>query len=268
MLLILQRALVACLCLAGSRFVLVAESHAADEPNVVLFFADDFGWTDWQYDAALNPTGSVVFETPSMLRLAQSGVVFEQAYSSSPVCSSTRASLITGKTTARTNFTYLAGGNGGSGNTSATLRSPVSTSATPLSEITLAESLGSTAGGYHTGFIGKWHAGASPTSHGYVYNIAGGGAGCPCSPISDGFFAGSDGGWSGMPGITSGYPPDAYLTDVLGDFAESYIQQQAATTSPVLPAFCAVPGARAARRAAVADRQVRRQDRRSHQPGR
>ncbi len=201
-------------------------------PNVVLFFTDDMGWTDWEYDATLNPEGSVVFKTPNLLSLAQSGVVFEQAYSSSPVCSSTRASLITGKTTARTNFTYLAGGNGGSGNTSATLKSPLSTSATPLSETTLAESLGSSAGNYHTGFIGKWHAGAGPTSHGYDYNIAGGGAGCPCSPVSDGFFAGSDGGWSGMPGITSGYPADAYLTDVLGDFAEDYIEQRAATSTP------------------------------------
>jgi len=141
---------------------------------------------------------------------------------------------MTGKTTARTNFTYLAGGNGGSPNTSASLKSPVSTSAIPGSDITLAESLGSAAGGYHAGFIGKWHAGATPTSHGYDYNIAGGGAGCPCSPVSEGFFAGSDGRWTGMPGIdTPGtYPPDAYLTDVLTDFAEDYIEQRARAASP------------------------------------
>jgi arylsulfatase A-like enzyme len=209
---------------------------SASQPNVVLFFVDDLGWTDWQHDAALNPTGSPVYETPNMLRLAQSGVVFSQGYSASPVCSSSRASLLTGKTTARTNYTYLAGGNGGSSNTSPTLMSPVSTAALPASEITLAESLGSLAGGYQTGFIGKWHVGAGPTSHGFGYNIAGGNSGCPCG---DGFFAGADGGWSNMPGILpgSGYPADAYLSDVLAGFAENYIQQRAASNNPFFLTF-------------------------------
>lgn len=216
---------------AASSILPFSLALAADDPNVVLFFADDWGYSDWQYDAVLNPTGSPVYETPNMLRLAQSGVVFNEAYSASPVCSATRSSLFTGKTTARTNFTYLAGG-GGTSNTSATLKSPISSGATPFSEVTLAESLRSAAAGYQTGFIGKWHAGSGPTSHGYSFNIAGGGSGCPCSPVSDGFFAGSDGGWSGMPGIQSGYPSNTYLTDVLGDFAESYIAERADDASP------------------------------------
>lgn len=203
--------------------------RAAGGPNVVLFFVDDLGWADWQYDATLNPTGSPVYDTPNLLRLAQSGVVFNQGYAATPVCSSTRSSLMTGKASARTNFTDHTGG---AVNQSATLRSPVPVKAIPGSEITLAESLGSFAGGYHTGFIGKWHAGAGPTSHGYDTNIAGGGAGCPCNPVSDGFFAGSDGGWAGMPVITSGYPADAYLTDVLTDFAEAYIRQRAPAANP------------------------------------
>jgi arylsulfatase A-like enzyme len=163
-------------------------------------------------------------------------MVFNQGYSASPVCSATRASLMTGKTTARTNFTYLAGGTGGSSNTSVTLRSPISTAAIPASEVTLAESLGSAAGGYHTGFIGKWHAGGSPLSHGYDYNIAGGSSGCPCG---DSFFAGADGGWSNMPGILpgSGYAADAYLSDVLAGFAEGYIQQRASSQSPFFLTF-------------------------------
>ena len=210
---------------------------APTQPNIVLFFVDDLGWTDWQYDAsALNPTGSHVYETPNMLRLAQSGVVLNQAYSASPVCSSTRSSLMTGKTTARTNFTYLAGGSGGSSNTSATLQSPVSTPAIPASEVTLPESLSSIAGGYQTGFIGKWHAGEGPSAHGYGYNIAGGSSGCPCG---DSFFAGPDGGWSNMPGILpgSGYAADAYLSDVLAEFAEDYIDQRAGSINPFFLTF-------------------------------
>ena len=44
-------------------------AFADPPPNVVLFLADDMGWTDWQYDAALNPTGSAVYETPNLLQL-------------------------------------------------------------------------------------------------------------------------------------------------------------------------------------------------------
>lgn len=203
---------------------------AADRPNVVVFFVDDMGWTDWQHDASLNPTGSVVYETPNMLRLAGDGVTFSQGYASAPVCSPTRASLLTGKTPARTGVTdFLGGGR----NTSPTLQSPVWTLGTPASETTVAETFGSTAGGYDTGFIGKWHAGGSVTGQGFDSNVAGGGAGCPCDG-EGGFFAGPDGRFGNMPGINvpGTYSPDTYLTDVLGGFAESFITAKAVDPDP------------------------------------
>ncbi|MEQ8836421.1 MAG: sulfatase-like hydrolase/transferase, partial [Lacipirellulaceae bacterium] len=74
------------------------------EPNVVLFFVDDMGWTDWQASAT-NPNGSPVYETPNLNALASAGVTFSNAYASAPVCSPTRASLMTGKSPAKTRIT-------------------------------------------------------------------------------------------------------------------------------------------------------------------
>ncbi|TWT43138.1 sulfatase [Botrimarina hoheduenensis] len=222
-----QFGLLACLTVGG--LGLNQASHATG-PNVVVFFVDDMGWTDWQHDAALNPTGSAVYETPNLLRLASEGVNFTRAYSSAPVCSPTRASLLTGKSVGLHGFSDHTGGGV---NTSATLQSPVFNRSLGSAEITVAESLGSSAGGYDTGFIGKWHVGGSPLSNGFDSNIAGGGSGCPCDG-EGGFFAGPDGRWSGMPGIdTPGtYPADTYLTDVLSGFAETFITQRAADPDP------------------------------------
>lgn len=224
----MRNLLIPLLLLAG--IAVAFPASATDKPNVLVFFTDDLGWTDWQHDAMLNPTGSPVYETPNMLRLASEGKVFNNAYASSPVCSPTRASLLTGQTPARHDFTDHSGGGS---NTSTTLRSPVFTRSVAGSDTTIAESLGSAAGGYDTGFIGKWHAGSTPNANGFDYNIAGGGAGCPCDG-EGGFFAGPDGRWNGMPGInTPGtYPPDAYLTDVLSGFAEDYIAEKANGPDP------------------------------------
>lgn len=209
---------------------------SAEKPNVVVFYADDLGWADWERHPTLNPTGSVVYETPNLLRLAQSGLNFTEAYASAPICSPSRVALLTGKTPARTGVTdFLGGGR----NTSGRLRSPTwSSGGMSGSEVTIAESLGSSAGGYDTGFIGKWHAGGNPLSQGYDTNVAGGGRGCPCDG-EGGFFAGPDGRWAGMPGIdTPGtYASDAYLTDVLAGFAENYIQQKAVDPDPFFLTF-------------------------------
>lgn len=66
----------------------------SSQPNIVLFFVDDLGWSDLGFR---NPT----FETPNIDQLAKSGVSFEQAYIASPTCSPSRATLITGQHPAR-----------------------------------------------------------------------------------------------------------------------------------------------------------------------
>ena len=187
--------------------------------NVVLFMVDDMGWTDWQYDATLNPTGSTLYETPNMLRLAQMGTNFTQAYSANAVCSPSRAAVMTGKDPARIRITdWITGGNW----THPTLAdTPNFDTTLNDSEVTLAEAV--KANGYDTAFLGKWHLGASgttaadPTNHGFDVNIGGNHNGSPLG----GYFA-KNGGWN-APGINSGYADGTYLTDALSDAAVGYI---------------------------------------------
>src|ERR1700694_2015144 len=75
------------------------ELRAAEKPNVILILADDLGWAD------LGCYGSKYHKTPHLDRLASSGVRFTDAYAACPVCSPTRASLLTGRYPQRCNLT-------------------------------------------------------------------------------------------------------------------------------------------------------------------
>lgn len=199
-------------------------------PNVVVFLTDDMGWTDWQYDAALNPNGSIVYETPNLVQLAQQSVVFNNAYSSAPICSPSRASILTGKVPARTTLTNFLPGNP---NTTTNLKEPLNWQRNLAgSEVTLAESF--KAAGYSTGFFGKWHLGTNPGSigidpieNGFDVNIGGNGSGGPEN--AGGYFAGADGAWAGLPGLdTPGtYPSTTYLSDATAAKVGDFIQQHA-----------------------------------------
>ena len=68
-------------------------------PNFVFILADDLGWTD------LTSYGSDFYETPNIDSLATAGMKFTAAYSASPVCSPTRAAILTGQSPARLNLT-------------------------------------------------------------------------------------------------------------------------------------------------------------------
>ena len=71
-------------------------------PNFVFIMVDDLGWSDLSYN------GSKTYESPNVDKLASQGMVFSDFYSGGPVCSPTRASILTGKYTARTGITtYL-----------------------------------------------------------------------------------------------------------------------------------------------------------------
>ena len=73
-------------------------------PNILLILIDDLGWTD------LTCYGSGFYETPNLDLLASKGMLFTDAYSSSPVCSPTRASILSGKYPARVGVTqYIPG---------------------------------------------------------------------------------------------------------------------------------------------------------------
>ena len=126
-----------------------AESLNGKQPNIVLFLADDLGWT------GLGCFGSDFYETPNLDALAERSVRFTNAYSACTVCSPTRASLLTGMYPARLRCTdFIAGQN----RPYAKMRIPDWTKQLESKHVTIAETLKSA--GYKTGHVGKWHLNA------------------------------------------------------------------------------------------------------------
>src|SRR5688572_1481182 len=79
-----------------------AADAPAARPNVILFLVDDMGWMD------STPYGSTYYDTPNMERFAKRAMRFTDAYST-PLCSPTRASILTGKYSARHGITTASG---------------------------------------------------------------------------------------------------------------------------------------------------------------
>jgi len=140
-------------------------------PHVVFVLVDDLGWAD------LGCYGSRFHETPHLDALAASGMRFTQAYAASPVCSPTRASIMTGKYPTRVGITdWIPGKDPGD----RMLQGPDDLHALPLEETSLAEAF--RAAGYKTFFAGKWHLGGQghfPEDQGFQINKGGHDKGSP-----------------------------------------------------------------------------------------
>ena len=159
-------------------------SQSRRRPNFVFFLADNMGWRD------AGCYGSTFYETPNIDRLAKQGMRFTNAYAACPVCSPTRASIMTGKYPARLGTTDYFGGP--QPNTVArhwTRNKPLLPAPyldyLPLAETTIAKALRE--GGYTTYFAGKWHLGGKgywPEDHGFDINLGGCQAGAPSSYFS------------------------------------------------------------------------------------
>ncbi len=189
-----------------------ATAQEVRRPNIVFILIDDLGYTD------IGPFGSTLYQTPHLDRMAAEGMLFTDAYSASPVCSPTRASIQTGRNPARLNLTNFLKG----------LRSPEDSPILtaeyadylPSEEVTLAETLGKA--GYATGYVGKWHlsregaAGTLPEEQGYRINIGGGDFGSPKS-----YFWPE---WEGRPEIEGRFDGE-YLTDRLALEAVQFIER-------------------------------------------
>ncbi|MFK7818834.1 MAG: sulfatase-like hydrolase/transferase [Planctomycetaceae bacterium] len=141
-------------------FVLLASPlAAAEQPNILLILADDMGYGD------LGCTGSELLTTPHIDQLRESGVLCAQAYVASPVCSPSRAGLITGRDPRR--FGYESNLNAAS----AKYATRPELLGLPPGEHTLGDHL--KAAGYATCLIGKWHLGSGigfhPNERGFDY---------------------------------------------------------------------------------------------------
>lgn len=143
----------ACLC------EVVAPAQAATtQPSIIIILADDLGWRD------LGCYGNTFNETPNIDKLAKQGMRFTQFYAG-PVCSPTRANLMSGQDQARFGITQHIPGHK---RPYAKLIDPVVPLQLPLAVETFAERL--RGAGYQTGYMGKWHlggAGFSPKEQGW-----------------------------------------------------------------------------------------------------
>lgn len=142
------------------------------QPNFVVIITDDMGWTgsSVQMDNGLSSSKSDFYHTPELEQLAQSGMVFSQAYAPAPKCSPSRCSILTGRTTARNHFTNT-------DNQPAPNRLLIAANSNTSfngSDTTIVEWLKTTGLNYRTAHFGKWHLGAasasSPSSNGFDFN--------------------------------------------------------------------------------------------------
>ncbi len=187
--------------------------------NIVLILVDDLGWVD------LGCYGSSFYETPNIDALARQGMRFTRAYSSCPVCSPSRAAILTGKSPARLRFT---------GHITATGRHrypqqgriipPSDRLYIPLDEISLARAL--KPAGYVSASIGKWHVGNEPKywplGHGFDINVAGHTHGSPPSYWYP--YKCPDREWNAEIPTLKGGRDGEYLTDRLTDESIRFVE--------------------------------------------
>ena len=179
-------------------------------PNILLIMADDLGWMDLQCQ------DNAKLRTPHLDQLANEGVRFTDAYAAAPVCSPTRAALITGLAPARLKITQHGPDGKSFWPDDRVIQPPPSSNELHHEHITLAERLKSI--GYSTGFFGKWHLGNAekfwPLSHGFDVNHGGCGFGGPPTYFD--------------PYRIPTLPPrkaGEYLTDRLADETITYMRQ-------------------------------------------
>jgi arylsulfatase A-like enzyme len=161
--------------LGAGRLLNIATAAEPTRPNIVFFLADDLGRHD------LGCYGSTFYETPHLDRLAKEGARFTAAYAACPVCSPTRASIMSGQWPQRTGVTdYIGAAAPEKWNRNTKLLPAAYADRLGLDEPTLAKAL--KAAGYATFFAGKWHLGPEgwwPENQGFDVNRGGVTRGAP-----------------------------------------------------------------------------------------
>jgi arylsulfatase A-like enzyme len=194
---------------------------AAKKPNVILFLVDDMGWMD------STPYGSTYYETPAMQRFASRAMRFTDAYAC-PLCSPTRASILTSQYSARHGITTASGHQPPqppghnylptSASPNKAMIYPESKNYLEPSQYTLAEALRDA--GWRTGHFGKWHLGLAeeywPERQGFDVALHGTPDPGPNSYFSPGYYRTSQTFPDG--------PPGEYITDRLTDEVIKFIE--------------------------------------------
>ena len=209
---------------------LVSHLHAAKpKPNVVFILADDLGWSDTEIYGTTQ-----YFKTPNILRLAQRGMRFTQAYTPSPICSPTRSSIMTGLHHARIGFTDAVGHHkperlnvGHVQDAMTDQRAIQILSATRLEThyYSLAEAFNTA--GYQTGHYGKWHLGMRPyhaLAHGFNEQVPQ----FPEGAVTKGFLA----PWPSL--VKEGFTgePGEHIEDRMAKEAVAFIRKSAKKGKP------------------------------------
>lgn len=144
-------------------------------PNIVLLYADDFGWMD------MGVQGSDYYETPHLDRLAAMGMRFTQAYANAANCAPSRACLMTGLYPPRHGIYTVSRPDRGAAQHRKLIPAP-NTTVLDTALLTLPQHL--RAAGYRTCIAGKWHLSPDPLDYGFDTNFGGGQRGAPPSYFS------------------------------------------------------------------------------------
>ena len=210
-------------------------------PNILFILADDLGWRD------TGVYGSTYYETPNIDALAERGVRFTNAYAASPLCSPTRASILTGQYPGRIRLTTPACHLPQEvldpilperASSSQKAITPQTRTRLPNEEyLTIAETLQQV--GYTTGFFGKWHLGRAPyipEQQGFETVVGGRHhPGPPNKPGGPGSFFGP---WDCE--TVPDAPEGAHISNVITDEAIRFLEANASQAAGSDPFFMAM----------------------------
>lgn len=228
---------------------IAAICQATAKPNVVVILTDDLGWQDTALNFGVSPriVGSH-FKTPNLEKLARRGIVVHNAYSSSPVCTPSRVSLLTGFSPAKTKVTNWVSGGGDTDPNHPFISSlPWKGSGLQPDEfVTLPQKFRDE--GYLTAQVGKAHfgsrgtKGADPKNLGFSINVAGGSLGHPNSYYGTDSFASKDSAAPGaapndVPNLQTYHGKDVFLEEALALEAGKVIGRAKLEQKPLFMLF-------------------------------